>query len=156
MTETLATLTTSEALEAQISVVQQVFQIMAGMEVYPSRRALTEADPCIESVLNYLVVCKGSIVLESSTGVAFSFTERLMGVPKPTSCDDDVRDAMGELVNMIGGNLKGLLPLETELSIPVVYEDPSPEMAHSRRARLSCLDFDCAFGLFRLSLYDTV
>jgi CheY-specific phosphatase CheX len=156
MPQTLTTLTTPDALEAQISVTQQVFEIMAGIAVYPSTRALSQADPCVESVLRYLVVCKGSIVLESSASVAFGFTERMMSVPTPTWCDDDVKDAMGELVNMIGGNLKGLLPIETELSSPIVFEKPPLEMAHSRPGRLSRTDFDCEFGLFRLSLYGNV
>ncbi len=152
MPETLAVLTTPDAIESQITVTQQVFVLMAGMEVYPSTRGLPETDLFLESVLNYLSVCKGSLVLECSAPVAFAFTERLMGIPTPTEYNDDVRDSMGELVNMIGGNLKGLLSVYTVLSPPVVFHDtPAPLPQHS--PKLSCIDFDCEFGLFRLSLY---
>lgn len=36
---------------------------------------------------------------------------------------DDVRDALGEIANVIGGNVKGLLPEHTALSLPVVSFD---------------------------------
>lgn len=156
MPETLAALTTPDALESQIAVTQQVFMLMAGMEIYPSQRPLPETDLLIESVLDYLFVCKGCIVLECSAAVAFAFTERLMCVPTPAAFDDDVRDAMGEMVNMIGGNLKGLLSVDTVLSAPVVFHDrqgPVPPHRTPHGARMSSIDFDCEFGLFRLSLY---
>jgi len=34
--------------------------------------------------------------------------------------DEDVADAVGELVNMIGGNVKSLMPGPSVLSLPVV------------------------------------
>lgn len=37
-----------------------------------------------------------------------------------------VRDALGELANMLGGNVKGLLPGPSRLSMPRVEEAPSP------------------------------
>ncbi|HEY1134133.1 MAG TPA: chemotaxis protein CheX [Nocardioides sp.] len=40
----------------------------------------------------------------------------LDGIPAP----EDVADAVGELVNMIGGNVKSLLPEPSVLSLPVV------------------------------------
>jgi chemotaxis protein CheX len=35
---------------------------------------------------------------------------------------DEMRDALGELANMIGGNIKALLPGPTQLSLPFVVE----------------------------------
>jgi CheY-specific phosphatase CheX len=152
MPETIAALTTPDVLESQIAVTQLVFALMAGIEIYPSATTLLEADPFFESVLDYLSICKGSIVLECSARVAFAFTERLMGIPTPTTFDDDVKDSMGELVNMIGSNLKGLLSVDTVLSAPVVFYDKHAPLRQIR-TNLMCIDFDCEFGLFRLSLY---
>jgi chemotaxis protein CheX len=42
------------------------------------------------------------------------------GLEKVTQAD--VRDAMGELVNIVGGNLKGMLPSPTGLSLPSVTD----------------------------------
>ena len=38
----------------------------------------------------------------------------------------DVHDAVGELVNIVGGNLKGMLPSPTGLSLPSVTEGAVP------------------------------
>ena len=155
MSTTLDVLTTPDAIESQIAVTQQVFSLMAGMEIYPSAIALSETETFTESVLTYLAVCKGSLVVECSAPVAFAFTERLMNIPTPTEYSDDVKDAMGELVNMIGGNLKGLLSVDTVLSPPLVFHDQHSPMPQGR-PKLSSIDFDCEFGLFRLSLYGDV
>ena len=152
MPETLAVLATPDALESQITVTQQVFALMAGIEIFPSEAALPETDLFLESVLDYLFICKGSVVLECSAPVAFAFTERLMGIPTPTEFNDDVKDSMGELVNMIGGNLKGLLSVDTVLSAPVVFNEKHASITQNR-VKLSSIDFDCEFGLFRLSLF---
>jgi chemotaxis protein CheX len=44
---------------------------------------------------------------------------------------DDVADAVGELVNVLGGNVKGLLLEESALGLPQVrmYDDPAPRRA---------------------------
>src|SRR5579871_3746634 len=35
---------------------------------------------------------------------------------------DEIRDALGEVANMIGGNLKGIMGDEAELSLPTVHD----------------------------------
>jgi len=43
---------------------------------------------------------------------------------------DDVGDALGEIANVIGGNVKGLLPDRSVLSLPVVaFGGPAPDGA---------------------------
>ncbi|MGZ4498115.1 MAG: chemotaxis protein CheX [Nocardioides sp.] len=50
--------------------------------------------------------------------------------------DEDLHDAMGEVVNMVGGNLKGSLEGSTRLGLPEVREPaPAPDETPS----LSCL-----------------
>jgi chemotaxis protein CheX len=50
------------------------------------------------------------------------FTGRLLGIEPPEEFNDDVRDAVGELANMIAGNLKPLLPPGVALSMPTLVE----------------------------------
>jgi CheY-specific phosphatase CheX len=52
--------------------------------------------------------------------MARTVTSRMLGVEAPARVDDDVIDAVGELVNMIGGNLKRILPPGVVLSLPSV------------------------------------
>jgi len=63
---------------------------------------------------------KGAVVLQCSEKQCRFFAARLMGIPEPDHMSDDVRDAMGEVINMIGGNLKSVLPPGACLSMPSV------------------------------------
>jgi chemotaxis protein CheX len=65
---------------------------------------------------------QGAVLLETSAAQAFVWTQRLMSIPAPESLDDDVRDTIGELASMIGGNLKSVLPVEIALSMPSTIE----------------------------------
>lgn len=47
--------------------------------------------------------------------------------PQDAVAPDDLRDALGEVANVIGGNIKGLLPQPGSLTLPVVELDgPAP------------------------------
>jgi chemotaxis protein CheX len=65
---------------------------------------------------------QGALLLETWAEQAFVWTHKLMAIPLPRRLDDDVRDSVGELANMVAGNLKSLLPVETALSMPSVIE----------------------------------
>ena len=45
-----------------------------------------------------------------------------MSIDMPSSVDADVCDAFGELANMIGGNLKAVLPSKVEISMPSMVQ----------------------------------
>jgi chemotaxis protein CheX len=61
---------------------------------------------------------EGMVSVEVPTGMAEEVTRRMLGVADTE--DEDVADAVGELVNMIGGNVKSLMPGPSVLSLPVV------------------------------------
>ena len=60
----------------------------------------------------------GVVSVELPTGLAEEVTRRMLMVDE--AHDEDVADAVGELVNMIGGNVKSLMPGPSVLSLPVV------------------------------------
>ena len=64
----------------------------------------------------------GALLVEVPLAMALEFTSKLMRIPKPLEFDNDVCDALGELANMIGGNLKSVLPRGVNLSMPSVVE----------------------------------
>lgn len=124
----LASLTSAQALADQRSIAQMVLLTMAHMELMDADLSTSLSGPRIASLLHYTEPSQGTILLECSPELAFRFTSRLMGIPEPTSTTDaDVIDAVAELVNMIGGNLKGLMPPETSISPPIVLQQAELE-----------------------------
>lgn len=63
-------------------------------------------------------VWNGAVTLEFGAGTAESVSARMLGLDDAS--ETDVADAAGELVNMIGGNIKSLMPGPNSLSLPVV------------------------------------
>ena len=159
----LAELLTPENIDVQISVAQQAFAVLADIEVFP---AASTADPLafdseetadIRGVIRYMGESEGTIRIECSSSIAFAFTERMTGVEIPVAFNEDVRDAIGELINTIGGNLKGLLPAGTRINTPFVFREPADKLHHHQpEPQLSCLNFNSQFGPFRIVLLDSL
>ena len=67
----------------------------------------------------------GSVVLSLSDGAAVQSAATMLAVPFAEVSSADKRDVAAELVNMVGGNLKSLLPAPSYLSLPTVLEGPN-------------------------------
>jgi chemotaxis protein CheX len=66
---------------------------------------------------------RGHVVVSSSMTAARNVAAALLGVDLDDVTPEDVRDAIGELANIIGGNVKSLMPEPAALSLPVVLID---------------------------------
>lgn len=97
----------------------------------------------------------GAVLIECPMGMALEFTARLMRIPKPVQFDDDVFDALGELANMIGGNLKSVLPRGVNLSMPSVVEGPKYSMRVCGGHQYKRMAFAGPNGAFWVTLVET-
>ena len=146
----LSTQTTIEAYRDQaIQLFCDVFRTMLHMEIYPCAEPSSPVpDPIVTSAVYFAGSWKGATLLECNLDLAILFTERLMAGCKPTSFDDDVRDCIGELANMLGGNIKALLPDGVELSIPSVIEGRNYSVRLCGNNSFVRLPFACESGTF--------
>ena len=71
----------------------------------------------------------GHVTLDVSRAGAGDLARRMLMADEVS--DDDVVDAIGELVNVLGGNVKGLLLEESALGLPQVltHDEPAPRGA---------------------------
>jgi chemotaxis protein CheX len=65
---------------------------------------------------------EGAVTLRCSLHLARTVAATMYELGPVEPSTDEVRDALGELTNMVGGNIKALLPGPTHLSLPVVAE----------------------------------
>lgn len=89
----------------------------------------------------------GVIVVSVEDALATAVTDAMLGLdsgdgPAPA---EDVVDALGELVNVIGGNVKSLMPGPSKLSLPLVARAPIRSGGVVETCRL-----DLAWGARRL------
>ena len=69
----------------------------------------------------------GSVVLTCGRDTAHELTRALLGEHAPEVLEDeDVDDALGELANVVGGNVKAVLPGPSVLGLPEVGVTPPP------------------------------
>jgi len=97
----------------------------------------------------------GAVLLECPFSMASEFTSRLMGIPRPAGFNDDVSDALGELANMVGGNLKSVLPKGVSLSMPSVVEGQSYSVRVCGTNRNRRMAFTGPDGPFWVTLVET-
>ncbi len=103
-------------------IVEDVFRTMLGLEVQRVSFPLSLGADQVTAAIHFAGAWKGAVLLECTKQQAFEFTSRLMGVAAPASMTDDVRDSMGELTNMVAGNLKSILTPGVGLSMPSILE----------------------------------
>lgn len=64
----------------------------------------------------------GAVHLVCSREVIRAAAAQMFSVPKDDLTNEDLRDALGELTNMVGGNVKTLLAGTEYISLPTVIE----------------------------------
>lgn len=65
----------------------------------------------------------GELTLGCSTAVARHAASIMFGKPEDAAIEEDMRDALGELTNMVGGNFKTLLKGDCRLSVPKLVDE---------------------------------
>lgn len=116
--------------------VEEVFSKMMGMSCTPAPGSAGGAEEWgrISAVVGLAGAISGSLVLHSGSEAAMRIAEQMTGVA-PEGVDALVRDAMGEVGNMVAGAWKGADPRLASgclLSTPTVVAGTSYELFSQR------------------------
>jgi len=110
-------------------------------------------EPCrdrVTAMVHLVGGWNGTVILECDAAQARRLTGRFLAMDPPESVDDLVRDVMGELANMVAGNLKCVLGPSIDLSMPSVVDGndySSRECGSLIRLRLSLLSAEGPFWI---------
>jgi len=148
----LADLQIEEHIAEQSRIVGEVFGVMVDIVAEPTTAPWPPSEELVTATIYFTEPWKGAMMIECVLPLAFEFTSRLMSVPLPTAVDADVCDSMGELVNMIAGNLKALMPPDTGISIPSVVRGRDYILQLRGSKTLSQIVFATEAGQFCLTL----
>ncbi len=96
---------------------------------------------------------QGTVVLECALPHAVAAAEAMFAADPGTLSGDEVSDAFGELTNMVGGNVKSLLPAPSALSIPSVAEGESYTVRVPGAVLVDQVALQCAAGSLHVSLW---
>jgi chemotaxis protein CheX len=88
----------------------------------PGTTAIVAGDDVFAAYVLVGGAWQGGVMLCCGTETAERLASAMLGVPVPVDTTD-VGDAIGELANVLGGNVKSLVPQPSAISLPVVTLD---------------------------------
>ena len=83
---------------------------------------------------------EGTVSITFTRKLARRLAAAMMACAESDPTPDEVSDVIGELTNMVGGNVKGVLPGPCRLSIPRTASEVSSDAASAKTTRTT---FDC-------------
>ena len=95
----------------------------------------------------------GSVFLSCDLEVAAAAAEAMFAADPGSLSDDEVSDALGELTNMVGGNVKSLLPAPSRLSVPSIAVGQSCSVRVPGAVLLDRVVLVCAPGPLHISVW---
>jgi chemotaxis protein CheX len=101
-------------------IVESVFLTMMELEVFPCDTPWSSTGDRMTSLVYLTGDWNGAVMLECDPHQACLFAGRILCMDPPETVDDDVCDVLGELANMIGGNMKSGMSTGVRLSMPSV------------------------------------
>jgi len=118
-----------------------------GLAVRPSDQTVPErlSGRTLDGIVTITGDYHGAVVVQCPLGLAARLARAMfdLGAARPTLAD--MQDALGEITNMTGGNIKALLPGTCHLSLPAVVEGEDytirvPGSRTTHRAVFACGD----------------
>jgi chemotaxis protein CheX len=110
------------------AIVKSIFTTMMGLPVEQGDASWLPDGNRLTSIVYLDGDWNGAISLACSALQACEFAGRILSLDPPDTVDDDVRDVLGELANMIGGNVKSAMATGVRLSIPSVMDGDDHEL----------------------------
>lgn len=140
-----------------IDATTEIFSSMVMLEAIPQPEQTAGAPVLCCSVSGMVGMAglyKGMLAIHAPTEVALAITASFLGL-EVSEVGEDVRDAIGELANMLGGSVKHLLSdlgADIKLSIPSTICGTEYRVDCYGRGRSQIVPFDIAAGTFLVEL----
>jgi chemotaxis protein CheX len=137
--------------------VREIFSTMVGVELAPSQPAatVTKFTECVTAMVGFAGSYNGMICINTPQKLAMAIASQMLGM-EITECDDDVRDALGEIANMVGGSFKHHFVKdghEVRLSTPSVMSGDEYVISIGSSPDMLTLMFEYCEEHFLVSVY---
>ena len=97
---------------------------------------------------------QGAVKVECSGGLARRVAAIMFGADDCEVTADQINDALGELTNIIGGNIKALLPEPSQLSMPAVTEGTDYLFSVPGSRPMAEMSFTCDGNPFQITILE--
>ena len=132
-------------------ITEAVFSTMLDLPIFPTAPGPESERYELTAAVYYVGAWQGALLLECAMEQAMEWGSRLMSLPSPIAVED-ARDGLGELCNVLAGNLKPLLPQGVGLSTPSVVKGADYTLRVCNDTLCERLHFADTAGAFRVTL----
>ena len=146
-----------EISEKIIESVKEIFSTMVMMEVSVDGDQMKKSVPLVESISGVIGLAgthKGVLAIHIPNKVAMAITSSFLGMDVD-EINEDVEDAVGELANMLGGNIKSILSekgRDIDLSLPTTIAGQQYDFQPTTDAERIIIPFRSDAGEFAIDL----
>lgn len=106
--------------EEVLAVTENIFTTMVGSDIHVvDNFEITDQEP-ITGCVHISGVWSGAVLVQMTGQLANEAAGKLLAIEESEVGLEDRQDTMAELANMIGGNIKSLVPGPSVLSLPTV------------------------------------
>jgi chemotaxis protein CheX len=136
---------------------KEIFSSMVMMEISVSGDTMIKSEVLIESISGVIGLAgthKGVLAIHIPNKVAMAITSSFLGMDVD-EINEDVEDAVGELANMLGGNVKSILSengRDINLSLPSTITGQQYDFQPTKEAERIIIPFRCDAGEFTIDL----
>lgn len=131
-------------LEEEIrQVTETVFEAVLGITLVRSDAVPDMPARTVGGCVQFTGAWDGAVTLEVSADFAREAAATMFGMDASQASVSDTRDAIGELTNMTGGNVKALLPEPCRLSLPTVSEGAEVTSHVHGGTNITTVAFEC-------------
>jgi chemotaxis protein CheX len=131
-------------LEEEISnVATTVWESVLGLTLVRRDGVPPAPDRAVAGWVLFSGAWEGAVTIETSAEFARRAAATMFGVDPDAASVADTQDAIGELANMTGGNVKSLLPEPCRLSLPTVVEGTDLTARLLGGELVTSVAFDC-------------
>jgi len=123
--------------------IDEIFMSTLGMPTRPSAAAAAPADNALDGIIHITGDWQGTVVLQVSRVLAGRIASVMFQLGDAEPSLADMQDALGEITNMTGGNIKALFPGHCHLSLPAVVEGRAYSVRVPSAQVVTRIGFEC-------------
>lgn len=141
------------ATEDVIAITQNIFSTMLEMDALPiATVSPTEQDSEMVGCIQIVGEWSGTVLLKTPVELASAAGSRMLMINAEEVVDADREDTLAELTNMIGGNIKSIVPSPSSLSLPTVTNGRDFNIRTYGSSAVSDTAFQCDNYVFRVTI----
>src|SRR5262245_14153849 len=126
-------------------ITESIWRSILGLELVRTRPG-----PIHDGARRFITGCvqisgawEGAVTVDCSVALARRVAALMFAVSAEAATESEIQDALGEMTNMTGGNIKSLLPSPSILSLPAVAEGLDYTLTFPGGRKLSQVAFEC-------------